>query len=105
MVTLHDASESATLADARNVDELFAIEDVDQNAIANFGSIAIAVSSSCGDLDGNFSHKLHRRKIVLRQMSAFRLVELGLFHKLDQTDLSRVVSVLRRRLAAGHDTR
>ena len=54
---------------ADDVDKLFAFEDVNQNAVANFdNSLTITVG-----LESHFAHKLHWRKIVLRQMSTSRL--------------------------------
>src|ERR1700723_2665772 len=101
VMPLHDALEAFSLAHAHDVDELFAFKNLHQHAVANLPrSLAVAIA-----LKPHFAHELHRRKIILRQVSACRLGEPRLFHELDQANLSRFVSVLHRQLMLRHHTR
>ncbi len=56
MMTVHYARESAALADAEHVDKLFAVEDIDQHAVANLRRFAIAVSRRCRDFNSDFAN-------------------------------------------------
>ena len=50
-------------------------------------------SSAFFDFDRHFAQELHRRQIVLAQMSLHRLGQPRFLHELNQADLRRVVSV------------
>ena len=73
MMAPHHARKSAAFADADDVDEFLAFEDIDQNPVAGLdrcrASSACFVSTSIG----TSRMKLHRRQIVLAKMSAHRL--------------------------------
>src|SRR5277367_1590843 len=90
--------ETAPFADADNVDEFLAVEDVDQHAIASFQhSVAVAFGLFF-DFDRNLAHELDRRQIVLAQVSASRLGQPRLFHELNQADLRGNIAVFGLRL-------
>src|SRR5258706_6553296 len=90
------ALEALALADSHDVDKLLALKNLDQHPVANLHR-DVTVRSAVG-FKRHFAHELHWRKIVLRQMSARRLSQPRLFHKLHQADLGRLVTVSRRRL-------
>src|SRR5579863_8320824 len=92
------ASEAAPFADANDIDELLAVEDVYQNAVAGLDQAVAVAFGPLFDLNWNFAHELYRRQIVLAQMPASRLGQARLFHKLDQPDLCGNVAVFGRRL-------
>jgi hypothetical protein len=91
MMAANDAGESATFADAYDVNKLFAIENVYQDALANLQS-AVALSFFL-DFDGHLADEFHGRQIVLPKMSLHRLRQARLFHELNEPDLRGGVSV------------
>src|SRR5689334_14374720 len=100
---LYDTLKPAPLADTNDIDESFAVENLDQDAIANLHR-AIAIGRAF-NLERHFAHELHRRKIVFREMSLGRLGQPRLFHKLDQANLGGLVPVLGGRLVLRHHAR
>src|ERR1700683_2610143 len=104
MMALHHTLKSLALADANDVDKALAIEDLDQHAVANFDRPLFFALNRSFHPERHFAHELHRRKIVLRQMSLRRLGEPRLFYKLDQSNLGRLVSVFGGRLVLRHHT-
>src|ERR1700680_4962478 len=98
MMPPNDAGKTTPLADTDDVHKFFAVEDVDQHAIASFHQpVAIALGLFF-DLDWNLAHKLDGRQIILAQVCASRLGQSRLFHELDQTNLSGNISILGLRL-------
>src|SRR5207302_2682574 len=103
VMPLHHTLKASSLADSHDVDKLFAIEDLDQHAIPDLHrSIAIRGRFY---FERNLAHEFHRRQIVLRQMSLRGFREPRLFHKLNQPDLRRLVSILHSRFVLRHHAR
>jgi len=100
MMPLHHSLKPFPLADAHDVDESLAFEDLDQHSVANFHR-AIPISRSL-NLQRHFAHELHRRKIVLRQVSPRRFGQPRLLHKLDQSNLGGFIAISGRRLVLRH---
>ena len=91
MMPLYHALKAATLADSHDVDELLAIKNLDQHAVAHFDRpVAIAFT-----LERHLAHELHRGKIILPQVSAHGLGQPRFLHEFDQADLGRVIAVFR----------
>src|SRR4029077_13466871 len=84
----------ASLADDDDVHKLFALKNLNQHTRANLQAVAAITVA----LERHFAQEFHRRKIVLRQVSALRLGQPRLLHKFNQADLSGLVTVLRGRL-------
>src|SRR5271166_444007 len=90
--------KTTSLADADNVNELLAVKNIHQHTVSSFHqSVAVGLRLFF-DFDRNLAHELDRRQIVLAQVSAGRLGQSRLFHKLDQADLRGNISVLGLRL-------
>ena len=83
---LHNTLKSVALAHADDVDKALAFENIHQNAVAQLDHAFCRLARSV-NLDANFPHKFHWRKIVLSKVPAHRLGQLLLFHKLNQADL------------------
>src|SRR5438309_2631400 len=99
MMTLYDAREPASLANAHDVDKAVAFENIHQHALADLD--AVRLSTLCGsffNIDGDFTEELHRREIVLGKVTAHRLRESLFFDELHQSDLRRLVAVAGRSL-------
>src|SRR5271156_1045884 len=89
VMPLYNALETFSLADSHDVDKLFALKNIDQHAVAGLhSSVACAIA-----FERHLAHELHRRKIVLRQVSLRRLRQLRLLYELHQTNLGRFVAI------------
>src|SRR3954447_4188934 len=90
-VPLDYAGEAASLAGAGDIDELFVLEDVDQNFVADFGAVrfrsGFLILLAGFGFDRDFADELHRRQIVLAEVTLHRACEPRFLHELDQTDL------------------
>src|ERR1700722_1279203 len=75
MMALHDALKPASLADSYDVDKALAIENFHQHTIAHFDRTVFDPFDRSFDPKRHFTHELHRRKIVLREMTLCRLGE------------------------------
>src|SRR5437667_2190211 len=96
MMPLDYALKSFSLADADDVHEFLAIENIHQHAITRFyRSIGLRFVV---DLNRHFADELHRRQIILRQVPAHGLRESRLLHEFNQANLRAVVSIFRLRL-------
>ena len=73
MVPLHHAGKAAALAGADDVDELLAVEDIDQDPVADLYRRVVSRLRII-DFDRHFAHELHRRKIVLAKCPRIGLV-------------------------------
>src|SRR3984893_5762424 len=91
---LDHSLKPASLADADDVDKLFALKNLNQHAGPNLQAVAAFPVA----LERHFAQEFHRRKIVLRQVSALRFGQSRFLHEFDQADLSRLVTVFRRGL-------
>src|SRR5581483_5623057 len=101
MMTLYDARESAALADADHVHKAFALENIDQHAIADFRRFVLVGFSS--NFERHFAHKLHRRQVMLLEVTRLRFGQAVFLNELDKPDLRRIVAVLAGVLALRHD--
>src|SRR3954468_15942064 len=105
LVALDHAGEAASLAGAGDVDELLILEDVDQNFVADFGAVRFRggffrLLARFGFYT-DFADELHRRQIVLAEVTLHRAGQTRFLHEFDQSDLRGFVSVARHRLALG----
>src|SRR5580704_5262712 len=95
---LHAARESLTLADAGDVHQLARFESFHQHAIANLRFVFRLFQT-------NFAHDLHGRHVGLLEVSSQRLVHALRLHEFHQTQLRRVVAILRFGASLHHNTR
>src|SRR5215472_5931920 len=94
MMPLHDALKALAFADTDDVDKLLAVEYLNQHAISNFDR-TVAISRTCAvSLKRNLAQELHRREVVFGQVPALGLRKSRLLHKLDESNLRRLVSIL-----------
>src|SRR2546423_5503195 len=92
MMALHYALKSFALADADDVDKLFAVQNFDQHSISGlYGIFAIS-------LDRDLADEFHRRDIVLSEMTAHRLGQARLFYEFHESNLRRVITLSSLRL-------
>src|SRR5579862_1910744 len=99
MMPLHYARETPAFADADDIHKALAVENVDQDTLADFQ--AVGLSAFFGlffDFERNFAEELHRWEIVFGKVALHRLGEFLFFHELDQSDLGRLISVASRGL-------
>src|ERR1700751_2041478 len=103
MVAANNAGKSTALARPDHVNILLVSKDIDEDlvtglhcAIRSFLALSSFLRSS--HFNRNFLHQLYWRNIVLGEVSLQRLRHLRSLHELDQSDLGRVVAVLRSRL-------
>ena len=92
MMTSYNAGETTSLADADDVHEFFAIENIYQHAFSNLYR-AVALSFFFFNFDRDFAHEFHRRQVVLPQMTQRWLSQTRLFNELDESDLGSIVSI------------
>src|SRR5439155_26752707 len=92
MMPLHHAGEPATLADSDHVHLVLGLELIDQNLVAG---LQIAVPAAGAKL----AHELRALDSRFLQMPGGRLIDPRRLDELEQSELDRVVSVRRRRLA------
>src|SRR4051812_14109450 len=73
LVAFDYTREAASLAGAGDIDELFVLEDVDQNFVADFCAVRFSgsfVTLLAGfGFDSDFADELHRRQIVLAEVT------------------------------------
>ena len=108
VVPANYAREATPLAGAQNVNELFVIEQVDQHLVPDLHAIAsglLASRNGSVDNDRHLPQKLHRRQVVLRQMTFHGLRQPRFLDELDQPELGRFIAVARGRLQLRHDAR
>src|SRR5215469_8306697 len=94
MMSLDDAREPSALADAHDIHEALAVENIDEHTLADFQAVRLCVFAGLFFyFQRNFTEELHRREIVLGKVPLHRLGEFLFFHELDQPDLGRFISV------------
>ena len=104
MMPLHHSSKPASLAGSDHVHKALAFKNVDHHAIACFDT-AIALGLSLVNLNGNFTQELHRRQIVLGEMSLHRFGHARFLHELNQAKLGGFVSIFSAGLRLRHHAR
>src|SRR5256885_3683919 len=93
MMTPYNAGETTSLADADDVHEFFAIENVHQHSFSDFYSAVSLSFFASFNFDRDLTHEFHWRQVVFAQMTQRRLSQTRLFNKLDQSDLGGIVSI------------
>src|SRR5256885_7036867 len=86
MMALHYALKSFALADADDVDKLFAVQNFNQHSISGlYGIFAVSLNRDLAD-------EFHRRDIVLTEMTAHRLGQAWLFLEIHGTHPPPVIA-------------
>src|SRR6202023_1958334 len=65
-VAANDASEAAAFGGSDDVNELFVVEDIDQNAVASLDSDCLFALDRLDSFEGHFLDHLDRRNVRLR---------------------------------------
>src|SRR5437660_1122068 len=100
------AGEPPPFARAGNIDELVVLKDIDQHLVTDL-DLAVRLSCriltcclflSCLDRSRHchFAHELHRRKLVLTEMSLHRLRDAATLDELDESHLHCIVPIAYR---------
>src|ERR1700745_400974 len=105
MMPFYNALKALAFADSNDVDELFSIENLNQDPIANLHRTVAVGRTCCVHFKRNLTKELHRREVVLGEVSALRLREARLLYEFDKSDLRRLVSILHSGLMLRHHAR
>src|SRR5271156_6483968 len=103
-MALPDTLKAVALAYADDIDKALAFENIDEDAVARLDHTLGGLTWSV-HFDANFAHKSHRGEVVLGEVSAHGFRQLLFFHKFDEADLGRLVSVFGLGLVLRNHTR
>src|SRR5437868_3289156 len=105
VMTTNNACKSTALARPGNIHKLLVLENIDQNFVTDLDlavrlrlrilALRLLLARFLKSGDGDFLHELHRRKVVLAEVSLHRLGNALALYEFDETNLDRIVPVTR----------